>query len=107
MRQAHARKSFDAYLAAPRRSERAHLRVVEDPEAATADLRDATAGADLRESTPGSGLRDAMAGADVRDALAGADLRAPSRRRITEAGPSQRRRRRAQEAAQVQVPPPA
>ena len=30
MRQAHARKSFDAYLDAPRRSERPHLRVVED-----------------------------------------------------------------------------
>src|SRR5436190_14693815 len=34
MRQATARKSFDAYLAAPRRSERAHLHVVEDREAA-------------------------------------------------------------------------
>jgi len=31
MRQAHARKSFDAYLDAPKRSERPHLRVVEDP----------------------------------------------------------------------------
>jgi hypothetical protein len=30
MPQAHARKSFDAYLDAPRRSERPHLRVVED-----------------------------------------------------------------------------
>jgi hypothetical protein len=30
MRQAHARKSFDAYLDAPKRSETAHLRVVED-----------------------------------------------------------------------------
>src|SRR5436305_8547758 len=30
MRQAQARKPFDAYLAAPRRSDRAHLHVVED-----------------------------------------------------------------------------
>src|SRR5205814_1947198 len=37
MRQAHARKSFDAYLDAPKRSERPHLHVVED-------LRDEVAG---------------------------------------------------------------
>jgi hypothetical protein len=30
MRQAHARKSFDAHLEAPKRSERPHLHVVED-----------------------------------------------------------------------------
>jgi len=45
MRQAHARKSFDAYLDAPRRSDRAHLRVV-------SDLRDEVPGIEIPAPDP-------------------------------------------------------
>jgi hypothetical protein len=66
MRQAHARKSFDAYLDAPRRSERAHLHVVGD------ELRVVS---DLREEAPGIEIPDLAAPMRRR---AGAPARVPT-----------------------------
>jgi hypothetical protein len=63
MRQAQARKSFDAYLDAPRRSDRAHLHVVED----------------LRDEVPGLELPDLDTPRRERISRRGSHERAPVR----------------------------